>query len=268
MTTRNIIEIDEERCDGCGMCVPACHEGALQLIDGKARLVSEILCDGLGACLGECPTGALTVHERDAPEFNEAEVARRARPRASGPAPSAAVPLVATLPATRIAIRVLNESHGGGCPGSRVQSFERPGPSAADVGPTGPAARPSRLRQWPIQLHLVPPTAPYFQGASVLLAADCVAYAVAEFHERFLDGRALAIACPKLDQHMEAYLDKLTSMIDDSLIDTLTVAVMEVPCCSGLVRIAQQAAAAAARKVPIKVIQFGVRGEVQTERWM
>ena len=144
--------------------------------------------------------------------------------------------------------------------------FDRPVANAAPASEGAP--RPSRLRQWPIQLHLVAPTAPYFQRANVLLAADCVAFAVAEFHERFLDGRALAIACPKLDQHMEAYVRKLTAMIDQAGIDTLTIAVMEVPCCGGLVRLAQQAVAEATRKVPIKVIQIGVRGDVQTERWM
>jgi NAD-dependent dihydropyrimidine dehydrogenase PreA subunit len=264
MAIRTIIEIDEELCDGCGVCVPSCHEGALQIINGKARLVADVLCDGLGACLGECPTGALTVSEREAPDFDQAEVARRARSKPIGHVP----PAVPMIPAAGAAIRVVHEHSGGGCPGSRVQAFGPPSSGAPAMGAAPREARPSRLRQWPIQLHLVPPTAPFFQHAHVLIAADCVPFAVADFHERFLDGRALAIACPKLDQHMEVYVQKLTAMIDDAGIDTLTVAIMEVPCCGGLVRLAQQAVADASRKVPIKVVQIGVRGEVQLERWM
>jgi NAD-dependent dihydropyrimidine dehydrogenase PreA subunit len=269
MTLRKIIDIDEELCDGCGQCVPSCHEGALQIINGKARLVSDVLCDGLGACLGECPTGALTVSEREAPEFDQAEVARRSSRKAAVRLPMANLPLPAAVkaPAARAAIHVVGDSHLGGCPGSRVQSFDNPAPSRSS-NTAGGEPRPSRLRQWPIQLHLVPPTAPYFQRANLLLAADCVPFAVADFHDRFLDGRALAIACPKLDQHMEIYVEKLTAMIDEAGIDTLTVAIMEVPCCGGLVRLAQQAVAAATRKVPIKVVQVGVRGDVQMERWM
>ncbi len=268
MARRNIIHIDEERCDGCGVCVPACHEGALRIVDGKARLVSEVLCDGLGACLGECPTGALTVSEQEASEFDQAEVDRVAH-SASEPAdrPPQAVEVPA-VPPSRATIRLVEDARGGGCPGSRLQSFGPPNVAESRAGVDPGATRPSRLRQWPIQLHLVPPTAPFFHRANVLLAADCVPFAVAGFHEQFLDGRALAIACPKLDQHMEIYVRKLTAMIEESAIDTLTVAIMEVPCCSGLVRLAQQAVAGAARKIPVKLVQVGVRGEVQIERWM
>jgi len=273
MTIRTIIDIDEELCDGCGQCVPSCAEGALQLINGKARLVSDVLCDGLGACLGECPTGALTVVERDADGFDEAVVARRAREHGPG-AGKASEGVPSAVPAA-----------GGGCPGSRVQVFgdERQmshapqapsGPRALGVipltdrspasppAPARPSASGSRLRQWPVQLHLVPPTAPFFDNRHVLLAADCVPVAVGDFHASFLDGQAAAIACPKLDQHLDVYVDKLRSMIDDGGILSLTVAIMEVPCCGGLVRLAHQAMAAATRKVPLRTITVGIRGDI------
>lgn len=206
MAVRNIVEIDEELCDGCGECVPSCVEGALSIINGKAKLASDVLCDGLGACLGQCPTGALTVIQREAPDFDEV----------------AAAPMAAPAPST-----------------------------------SG-----SRLRQWPVQLHLVPPTAPFFQGRHVLLAADCVPVAVGDFHSSMLDGRGLAIACPKLDRHLDVYVQKLAAMIDRAGILSLTVAIMEVPCCGGLVHLAQQAQTAAARKVPLRLVKIGIRGDV------
>jgi NAD-dependent dihydropyrimidine dehydrogenase PreA subunit len=224
MALRNIIRIDEELCDGCGECVPYCAEGALQVIDGKARLVSDVLCDGLGACLGECPTGALTVIRREAAEFED-------------------------TPST--------------CPSSsaRVIPLVETGRGPAAVAAPEPGGRPG-LRQWPVQLHLVPPAAPFFRGQHVLLAADCVPVAVRDFHAAFLDGRGLAIACPKLDQHLELYVQKLAAMIDDAGILSLTVAIMEVPCCGGLVRLAEQALAAASRRVPLRLVKVGIRGDV------
>jgi NAD-dependent dihydropyrimidine dehydrogenase PreA subunit len=273
MAIRNIIQIDDELCDGCGQCVPSCAEGALQVINGKARLVSDVLCDGLGACLGECPTGALIVIERDAGAFGEAVVARHAHAHAHAAAtPHAHVP--AAMPAA-----------GGGCPGSRVQVFAderqpshapqaslRPHPIGAIPladrspvsvpAPAGPSSSGSRLRQWPVQLHLVPPTAPFFNNRHVLLAADCVPVAVGDFHTAFLDGRGLAIACPKLDQHLDVYVDKLRAMIDEGGILSLTVAIMEVPCCGGLLRLASQAMAAATCKVPLRTITVGIRGDI------
>jgi NAD-dependent dihydropyrimidine dehydrogenase PreA subunit len=224
MALRNIIRIDEELCDGCGECVPSCAEGALQVIGGKARLVSDVLCDGLGACLGECPTGALTVIRREAADFEEA--------------PS-------------------------GCPSSSVrviplvEAGQRPAVAAAP----GTGVRQG-LRQWPVQLHLVPPSAPFFRGQHVLLAADCVPVAVRDFHAALLDGRGLAIACPKLDQHLELYVQKLAAMIDDAGILSLTVAIMEVPCCGGLVRLAEQALTAAGRQIPLRLVKIGIRGDI------
>jgi NAD-dependent dihydropyrimidine dehydrogenase PreA subunit len=237
MAFREIIRIDEERCDGCGLCVPACAEGAIALVDGKARLVSESFCDGLGACLGHCPQGAITIERIEAGPFDEVAVARHlARP-----------PVPETVPVAAAA-----------CPGSRELSFEAHAPAPA--GSDGP--RPSTLRQWPVQLHLVSPAAPYFRGADVLLAADCVAYAVGDFHRDHLAGRSLAIACPKLDAHQEIYLEKLVALIDGAGIASLTVMVMEVPCCGGLLRLAQSAAARAARQVPVRSLVVGIKGEI------
>ncbi|HVN32742.1 MAG TPA: 4Fe-4S binding protein [Thermoanaerobaculaceae bacterium] len=229
MPLREIIRIDEELCDGCGLCVPACAEGAIALVDGKARLLSERLCDGLGACLGHCPQGAITVERAEVVDFDGMAAARHR-----------------TTPAAAFAA----------CPGSREASFEAEAPEGGDE------SRPSALRQWPVQLHLVSPAAPHFTGADVLLAADCVAYAVGDFHHDHLAGRALAIACPKLDVHQEIYLEKLVALIDDAKIASLTVMVMEVPCCGGLVRLAHAAAARAARPVPVRSLVVGVRGKI------
>ncbi len=252
MAKREIVSIDELLCDGCGECVPSCAEGAIQIIDGKARLVSDVYCDGLGACLGHCPQGAISIVERDAPEFDAAAVEEHLAVR--GGAASAPGP-------------VGHEGHGGGCPGARPQVLGS-GPFVPFGAPTEAAAGslPSQLRHWPVQLHLVPPTAPFFAAADVVLAADCVAFAMAGFHARFLAGRSLAIACPKLDAHQEIYLRKLVAMIDEAQIASLTVVVMEVPCCGGLVRLAQEAAARANRPIPLRVAVVGTRGDVLVEQ--
>ncbi len=257
MALRNIIRIDEELCDGCGECVPSCAEGALQVIDGKARLVSDVLCDGLGACLGECPTGALTVIQRDATGFDEAAVAAHLM---AVSAPSA------TARVQSDTVRA-HQAPPSGCPSAAVRMFPLidTTPRAAPQ-PIGPLASGSKLRQWPVQLHLVPPTAPFFQGRHVLLAADCVPVAVGDFHASFLDGRGLAIACPKLDQHLDVYVQKLAAMIDQAGILSLTVAIMEVPCCGGLIRLAEQALAAATRKVPLRLVTIGIRGDILVDQ--
>ncbi|TVR91817.1 MAG: 4Fe-4S ferredoxin [Spirochaetaceae bacterium] len=293
---REIIEIDEELCIGCGNCVPNCHQGALQVIDGKCRLISDLFCEGLGACVGHCPTGAMTIEKREAVAYDELEVMERMS--AGGPnvirahlehleqhkqdaylaqahayleEHGIAVPRAAALHAHQ------GGGHGGrhgggggGCPGSRARSIglavaDAPSTPAANVNGQGAS---SELRQWPIQLHLVPPHAPYFQGADVLLAADCTAFAVGAFHQDFLRGKALAIACPKLDQGQEAYIAKLVSLIDDARINTLTVMIMEVPCCGGLIRIAQEACASAQRKVPVKQVVLSLEGKIIHEDWV
>ncbi|MBK8164575.1 MAG: 4Fe-4S ferredoxin [bacterium] len=270
MAVRKIVRIDEDLCDGCGDCVPSCAEGAIQIIGGKAVLLADNLCDGLGACLGECPQGAITIEERDADEYDEAAVHDHlAHMPEPGPVDLASLMGVrphGVAPAPRQA------PAGGGCPGSRTMHFPLAGTNApAPATPAAPAASAtltSELRQWPIQLHLVNPTAPYFQGANLLLAADCCAFATAEFHPRFLRGKALAMACPKLDHSQDTYRQKLTAMIDQAGIDTITVLIMEVPCCAGLLTLAQQAVAAASRKVPVKLAVIGVQGQVVREQWV
>jgi NAD-dependent dihydropyrimidine dehydrogenase PreA subunit len=254
MAVREVIEIDEKLCDGCGDCVTACAEGAIAIIDGKARLISDVYCDGLGACLGHCPQGALKVIQREAEAFDdkavESHLARqRAEKRGAGAPPQLSV---VSQPAMM---------GSGGCPGSRSQMHQpvAPSPMADCDGPS------SQLRHWPIQLHLVPPTAPFFQNQDVLLAADCVAFAVGDFHQRFLAGTSLAIACPKLDSNQEIYLQKLVAMIDEAEIRSLKVMVMEVPCCGGLVRLAEEAVRRAGRDLPVECIVVGTQGHVLGE---
>lgn len=229
---REIIKIDEELCDGCGQCVPNCHEGALQIVDGKARLVSEPMCDGLGACIGHCPTGAITIESRDAEPFIEA--------------------LIAGL------------SGNCGCPGSKAVTIERTG----DVINTSSDDRPSELRQWPVQMHLMNPDASYLKGSDLLLAADCVAFSIGNFHNRYLRGKSLAIACPKLDHGTDVYIEKLKTMIDSAKINTITVMMMEVPCCGGLLQMVRQALSYTSRKVPVKQLIISISGEVLEEVWI
>lgn len=238
---RKIIRIDEDKCDGCGLCATACAEGAIKIVDGKARLVSETYCDGLGACLGECPRGAISMEEREAPAFDEKAVHAHLTAERSRPSPC-----------------------GGGCPSARALDF---GPREAT--PTdGRSASVSELSHWPVQLHLVSPAAPHFQGADLLLAADCTAYALGGFHEGWLKGRKLAIACPKLDEDQEVYAEKLKDLIDGARINTLTVMIMQVPCCSGLLALARKACAEATRKVPLKCVVVGLRGDILREEWL
>lgn len=254
MAVRQIIEIDEELCDGCGECVSACAEGAIQLIDGKARLVKDSYCDGLGACIGDCHAGAISIVEREAEGFDQEAVAVHlqeiGRPHQTTPA---FAPINVIHPAYA--------EGGGGCPGARAQIF-RPAPTAA--GDDLPQIA-SQLRHWPIQLHLVPPTAPFFVGADVLLAADCVPFAVPDFHRRYLSRHSLAIACPKLDHNQDVYLQKLVAMIEGAGVASIHVVVMEVPCCGGLVRLVDQARRQASRQVPVRLTVVGTDGEVRRE---
>ena len=239
MTTkvlRKIVKIDEEKCDGCGLCVPACVEGALQIIDGKARLISETYCDGLGACLGECPQDAITVEEREAEGFDEE--------------------------ATNLhmaAEEVVEEPLPCGCPGSAVRQFEAP--AQAGVA-TAPSPR-STLSQWPVQLTLVPPGAPFLQGADLLLVADCVPFAYAGFHQDLLSGHALLVACPKLD-NFPAHQEKLTQILRQSGVKSLAVVHMEVPCCFGLVHMAKEAIRASGHDIPFKEVTIGVTGDIKS----
>ena len=260
MATRQIIEIDEEKCTGCGECVPSCAEGAIQIVDGVAKLISDNLCDGLGACLGECPEGAMSIIERDADDFDEQAVEEHMSEKISE---KGAGVFAAGFPKH-------DHGHGGmgGCPGSRVLQFSGAKGSESGSQATRETNQPSELRQWPIQLHLVPPTAPYYKKADVILAADCTAFAIGDFHRTHLKGRSLAVACPKLDQGLDIYANKLVAMIDEAEINTLSVMIMEVPCCTGLLELAKTAASRAKRKVPIKQIVVSLNGEIKREEWI
>ena len=232
---REIVIIDEEKCDGCGLCVPACHEGALQIVNGKAKLVSDRLCDGLGDCLGECPRGAITIERRESEAFDEAAVTAHkhalAQDKEDASPPARAEHSHAGCPSTRL-------HHPGGCPGSRVQQFERSAPASQCCPASG---QPSALTHWPVQLHLLPPTAPMLRGARLLICADCVPIAYADFHAKLLRDHSVVIACPKLDD-TSGYVEKLTAMIRENDLKEITVAYMEVPCCMGIVHMVLQAA--------------------------
>lgn len=274
---RKIITIDEDLCTGCGDCIPNCPEGAIQIIDGKARLVSDLFCDGLGACIGTCPEGAISIEEREAEPYDEAVVMERIA--AGGPNVirahldhltahgATAYYREALAYLERAGIPVPQEERqntcAGTCPGSAPAAFSASSPSGDQGG-----RRPSQLTHWPVQLHLVSPVAPYFDGADILVAADCVAYTLGDFHKDFLKGKKLVIACPKLDTGKEIYLEKIRRMIDEGNINTLTVMLMEVPCCTGLLSLVQQAASEAARTVPIKKIVVGIKGDILEERWL
>lgn len=303
---RTIIKIDEELCNGCGLCVPNCHEGALQIIDNKARLISDLFCDGLGACIGHCPEGAITLEEREAEPYDEVKVMELMVPKGRNTilahlehlkdhnetellqqainyikvnnidmspkeeSHNTPIPAMAAFESLRDAQKASSHSHdthGGGCPGSRAMSFDID-MEKVNSPTSGVAEAPSELRQWPVQLHLLNPMAGYFKNADVVLAADCVAFAMGNFHNRFLKGKTIAIACPKLDSNKEVYVQKLTAMIDNSLINTLHVVTMEVPCCSGLVQMASIAREQASRNIPIKKTVVSIQGDVMSEVWV
>ena len=250
---RNIVRIDEGKCNGCGLCVSACHEGALQLIDGKARLISESYCDGLGACLPECPTGAILIEERDADAFDEEAVKQAQATAVTGNAPQAA-----TVPGTLAC----------GCPGTHARAIERKAAPARRSIATAPAASPgaaleSELRQWPVQIRLVPVSAPYFDNAHVLVAADCTAYAYAGIHNDFIRNRVTLIGCPKLDD--EDYAEKLTAIFKDHEIRSVTVLRMEVPCCGGIASAVKRALVASGKMIPWRIATVATDGSILDE---
>jgi Fe-S-cluster-containing hydrogenase component 2 len=235
---RKIIKIDEEKCNGCGACVPACAEGALQIINGKAKLVSEVYCDGLGACLGDCPQGAISIEERIAEEFDE-EAAKLHVEKGKN----------------------AEDTVMQSCPSSLVSLFDKKEPAkqvkAEDGGQT------SMLSHWPVQLSLVPPTAAFLNNADVLLVGDCVPFSLADFHTRFLKDNVVLVACPKLDD-FDAHLKKLTEVIAYSAIKSFCVLKSEVPCCSGLVSMLQRAMQNAGKDIPYKVITVGIKGDLKS----
>ena len=224
---RKIIQIDEAACNGCGLCAQACHEGAIAMVNGKAKLLREDYCDGLGDCLPACPTGAITFVEREAAPYDEAAVQRS---------------------------RAAAQPHAGGCPGAAARRLG--GPAAVPDG----EAMPSQLRNWPVQIKLAAPNAPWLQGAHVLVAADCSAFAYGDFHRRFLQGRAALVGCPKLDG--VDYTDKLTQIFANGEIQSVTVVRMEVPCCGGLEQAVRRALAASGKQIPCQVVTLSLDGEI------
>ena len=236
---RKIVSIDEDKCDGCGACVPACAEGALHIVDGKARLISELYCDGLGACLGECPQGAITIEEQQAEEFDE-EAVRHHLHALESPAEE--------LPC--------------GCPSAHISQFKRPTEAAVSSHEVAETKPRSRLNHWPVQLSLVPPGAPFLRDADLVLAADCVPFAYASFHQDFLEDKALLIACPKLDD-IAAHQSRLTDILRHSGVKSLGIVHMEVPCCFGLVQMAKQALEDSGQDIPLWEATVGIRGELK-----
>jgi len=284
MAKRKIIRIDEEKCNGCGLCIPDCPEGALKIIDGKARLISDLFCDGLGACMGSCPEDAITIEEREAEEYDEKEVMRNIveqgknvikahlehlKEHGQSEYLEEAVDFLKErnieIPFKEEPLRSAHEHTDSfsSCPGSKIMDFREKDKEVKEE--TG--KRQSQLRQWPIQLHLVSPAAPYYQGQDVILTADCVAYALGDFHKDYLKGKAIAIACPKLDEGQDVYVEKIKSWFEDAKINTLTVMIMQVPCCMGLLSLAKQAVGNSKRKVPIKSIVVSLQGEILSEDW-
>jgi len=293
---RDIIKIDDDLCNGCGQCVPGCHEGALQVIDGKVRLISDLMCDGLGACIGYCPEGAITIERREAEPYDEFKVMEIMVSKGLNTVVAHLRHLrehnettflkqgMAYLIANKSKLNfmveeVKNAVHqqdnnnpemgfngGGGCPGSKTVIFNAGGMKMAE--PQTNSSLQSQLRQWPLQLHLINPNASHFVGSDLLVASDCSAFTLGDFHQNWLKNKTLVIACPKLDQGKEIYLQKFISLIENAKVNTITVMIMEVPCCGGLLQLVESASTRAGRKVPIKAITVSIRGEILSEEWI
>lgn len=279
---RKIIEIDESKCTGCGLCIPDCPEGALQVIDGKARLISDLFCDGLGACVGACPEGAMNVVEREAEPYNEQIVMEniiKAGPNtikahlehlAEHNEHELLEQAIAVLKEKGLEVPSLKtkakphekppqeDKMACGCPGSNIKSIK----VEEDKSSREAAKLKSQLRQWPVQLQLLNPNASYFENADLLLAADCTPFAYANFHERFIKGKIAITLCPKLDVTMEQYIEKLTAILKIHDIKSLTVVRMEVPCCSGILRLAEQGIRNSGKNVLLKEYIISIEGEI------
>jgi Fe-S-cluster-containing hydrogenase component 2 len=236
MAVRNIVEINEEKCDGCGLCVISCAEGALEIRDGKARIIKEIYCDGLGACIGECPQGALTIVMKESDPFDEEATEEHIKS------------LREKQPAQEVEV---------GCPGAKLVHLQSQAPATAgrELG-----SQTSKLRNWPVQIHLLPVNAPFFNGADLLIAAECVPFAMGEFHQRLLRDKILAIGCPKLDDS-KFYLEKLGQIFAKNDIKSITIGYMEVPCCGGLLHLVNKAIEASGKKIPVYTVKVSIRGE-------
>ena len=242
---RKIIQIDESKCDGCGLCVPSCAEGALQIVDGKARLMAEVYCDGLGACLGECPNDALEVIEREAEDFDEKAVDKHL-----GQIKTEHAPTIHEQPAT--ACR---------CPSTQIQTFTPASPPRGAKQPVPAQSAPSALTHWPVQIRLVPSTAPFLKGADLLVAADCTPIAYPNFHRDFLDGKVVMVGCPKFDE-VQTYVQKFTDIFNTAGIKSVEVVTMEVPCCQGLPLIVRKGLESSGKKIPISQVIISTRGEI------
>jgi len=274
MKKRKIIRIIEEKCDGCGKCSLGCPEGAIRIIDGKARLVSEIHCDGLGACIGECPLGAIVTEEREALPYDEVKTMENISKQGVNTikAHLAHLKTHGRKEYLEQALRYLKDkkikidTEGSeaavprGCPGSAAMAFGR----GAEKPENGGVKAPSRLGHWPVQLHLISPSAPYFQDADILVAADCCAFSCGNFHEDFIKGKSLVIACPKLDSDTEAYVEKLRALVDEARVRSIHVVTMEVPCCTGLVALVNEALSGTERKPPVRHTVIGIKGDIRT----
>lgn len=248
---RNIIKIDEEKCNGCGLCVNACHEGALVIENGKAKLISDSYCDGLGNCLPECPTNAITIEEREAEAFDEElvkEIMEKRALESHRPQPAGAPAHTPPQP----------HFHGG-CPGSRAMAIKR---TPSETAPASPAPQlTSELMQWPCQIKLVPVNAPYFDNCDLLIAADCTAFAYANFHRDFMKNRITIIGCPKLDEG--DYSEKLTAILANNNINSVKILRMEVPCCGGIVNAVKTALIQSGKMIPWSIVVVGTDGEIR-----
>lgn len=244
MAMRNIVKIDEEKCDGCGLCVIECAEGALEIRDGKAKIIKEMYCDGLGACIGECPQEALTIVMEEADPFDEEAMEEHLKTLRGKQAQESPCELEA------------------GCPGAKLVHLQSQ-PSAAPLQEG--EAPVSALRNWPVQIHLLPVSAPFFNGAELLIAADCVPFAMGGFHSQLLQGKILAIGCPKLDD-TGFYIDKLSQIFANNEIKSITIGYMEVPCCAGLLHVVHKALEASGKAIPVDTAKVSVRGELLQEQ--
>lgn len=254
---RTVIKIDEELCNGCGNCVKGCHEGALQLINGKAVMISDLYCDGLGACIGDCPVGAIELVEKETEPYSETAVMERIHKKGEEV-------ILAHLKHLRDHNQTKWFNEGIDWLNQHNVKVDL---TKIAVGKQKNNQK-SNLKQWPVQLHLLNPAADFFQGADLLLAADCSAFSNGSFHSEFLKNKALAIACPKLDSNIDSYVLKITEMINHSKINTITVLMMEVPCCGGLMRIVDMAKKKATRNIPVKAIIMSIQGEILSEEWV
>ena len=277
---RKMVKIDEEKCNGCGLCVPSCAEGAIQIIDGKARLISDLFCDGLGACIGECPEGAISVVEREAEKYDEKKVMKNIAEKGSNVIKAHLEHLRSHNQTEyyRQAVEYLDENgienpeESGKegieeqpdphpqCPGSKVLDRSK---EEVETGISSPASEgKSQLRQWPVQIMLVPKDAPYFDNADLLISADCVPFSYAGFHDRLLKGKILLVGCPKLDDAV-IYRDKIADILKSNNIKSVTVAHMEVPCCFGLVKLVDDAVKNSGKDIPFKTIEISVEGDIK-----